>query len=126
MDLPEATRDAEGSFHFSFPAYRSDRKFREEMVLRFPSLPGPAVNLFPPEIWLWVKTRIPFWGLGEFTTQFRTYFSGAWDVHWAHGLDFDPGPFGVGSSLAGSRQLRAHGAGASGGAAGAAPGAAES
>ena len=26
--------------------------------------------------------------VGEFTTHFRTYFSGDWDVHW--GWDFDP------------------------------------
>ena len=30
-----------------------------------------------------VKTNgIPFWLVGEFTTHFRTYFSGDWDVHW--------------------------------------------
>ena len=39
-----------------------------------------------------VKTSgIPFWGIGgEFTTHFRTYFSGDWDVHWGYDLDFDP------------------------------------
>ena len=25
-------------------------------------------------------------GVGEFTTHFRTYFSGHWDVHWGYGL----------------------------------------
>ena len=25
---------------------------------------------------------IPFWLVGEFTTRFRTYFSGDWDVHY--------------------------------------------
>ena len=25
-------------------------------------------------------------GVGEFTTHFRTYFSGDWDVHWGYGL----------------------------------------
>ena len=31
-----------------------------------------------------VNTKgIPFWLVGEFTTRFRTCFSGAWDVHWA-------------------------------------------
>ena len=37
---------------------------------------------------------IPFWLVGEFTTHFRTYFSG-WiesDVHWGYDLDFDPWP----------------------------------
>ena len=37
---------------------------------------------------------IPFWGIGEFTTHFRTYFGG-WiesDVHWGYDLDFDPWP----------------------------------
>ena len=46
-------------------------------------------------MWLWVETNgIPFWG-SEFTTHFRTYFSG-WiesDVHWGlTDLDFDPWP----------------------------------
>ena len=35
---------------------------------------------------------IPFWWLGECTTQFRTYFSEDWDVHWGYDLDFDPWP----------------------------------
>ena len=30
-------------------------------------------------------------GVGEFTTQIRTYFSGDWDVHWGYGI-FDPWP----------------------------------
>ena len=42
----------------------------------------------------------PFWdpilvGIGEFTAQFRLYFSG-WiesDVHWGYDLDFDPWPY---------------------------------
>ena len=29
---------------------------------------------------------MPFWWVGEFTTHFRTYFSGDWDVHWGHGI----------------------------------------
>ena len=33
-------------------------------------------------------------GVGEFTTHFRTYFSGDWDVHWGYDLDFDPWPNG--------------------------------
>ena len=31
-------------------------------------------------------------GVGEFTTHLRTYFSGDWDVHWGYDLDFDPWP----------------------------------
>ena len=27
-----------------------------------------------------------FWLVGEFTTHFRTYFSGDWDVHWGYGV----------------------------------------
>ena len=37
-------------------------------------------------------------GIGEFTTQFRTYFSD-WiksDVHWGYDLAFDPWPDGDG------------------------------
>ena len=26
-------------------------------------------------------------GVGEFTTHFKTYFSGDWEVHWGHDLD---------------------------------------
>ena len=40
---------------------------------------------------------IPFWSVGEFTTHFRTYFSG-WiesDVHWGYDLGFDPQPHQV-------------------------------
>ena len=41
-----------------------------------------------------VKTNgIPFLLVGEFTTHFRTYFSGGWDVHWGHDLDLDPWPY---------------------------------
>ena len=41
--------------------------------------------------WLWFKTNeIPFWC--RCTTQFRTYFSGDWDVHWGYDLGFDPWP----------------------------------
>ena len=29
---------------------------------------------------------IPFWLVGEVTTNFRTYFSWDWDVHWGYGL----------------------------------------
>ena len=29
---------------------------------------------------------IPFWLVGDYTTYFRTYFSGDWDVDWRHGL----------------------------------------
>ena len=42
-----------------------------------------------------VKTNgIPFWLVGEFTTYFRTYLSGDWDVHWGYDSDFDPWPCG--------------------------------
>ena len=39
---------------------------------------------------------IPFWG--RFTTHFRTYFSGDWDVHWGYDLDCDPWPGGCGAT----------------------------
>ena len=36
--------------------------------------------------WPWVKTVLgSHFGIGEFTTHFRTYFSGDWDVHRGHG-----------------------------------------
>ena len=41
------------------------------------------------EKWLWIKTHeIPF-GVGEFTTHFRAYLSGDWDVHCGYDLDFE-------------------------------------
>ena len=38
------------------------------------------------------KPMVPFWLAGKFTTHFRTYSSGDWDVHLR---DFDPWPYGV-------------------------------
>ena len=35
-------------------------------------------------IWLWVKTNGTTFGVGEFTTHVRTYFSGDWDVQWGY------------------------------------------
>ena len=64
---------------------------------------GPAVpsNQREPNrklAWSWVKTHgIPFLDR-EFTTHFRTYFSGDWDVHWGYGI--------LTHSRVGSRQLR--------------------
>ena len=34
-------------------------------------------------------------GVGEFNTHFRLYFSGDWDVHRGYDLDFDPWPHGI-------------------------------
>ena len=39
------------------------------------------------------RLGIPFWLVGEFTTRFRTYFRGDWDVLWGN-RGFDPWPFG--------------------------------
>ena len=49
-----------------------------------------AVVVKPNKIPFWGRCTngIPFWLVGEFTTQFKTYFSG-WiesDVHWGYGL----------------------------------------
>ena len=33
-----------------------------------------------------VKTNGSHFGVGEFTTHFRTDFSGDWDVHWRYGI----------------------------------------
>ena len=60
---------------------------------RWPSRPG----VVPLRVAMWAMARpcgcgcqnrfgIPFWLVGEFTTQFRTYFSGDRDVHWGYGL----------------------------------------
>ena len=42
----------------------------------------------PPDLmWLWLsKPMGSHFGVGEFATHFRTYFSGDWDVHWGYGL----------------------------------------
>ena len=64
--------------------------------------PGPWPNKWLPRLFFFLQKKIgcgcqdrfgmPFWLVGEFTTNFRTYFSGDWDVHW--GLRaFDPWPF---------------------------------
>ena len=57
------------------------------------------MGVHPPQIGIGIGcdpiNGIPFWLVGEFTTHFRTYFSG-WiesDVHWGYDLDFDPWPF---------------------------------
>ena len=45
-------------------------------------------------MWLWLSEPMrSHFGVGEFTTQFRTYFSGE-DVHchWGYDLAFDPWP----------------------------------
>ena len=34
----------------------------------------------------WSKPMGSHFGVGEFTTHFRTYFSGDWDVHWGYAL----------------------------------------
>ena len=42
----------------------------------------------------WLQNQWHHFGVGEFTTHFRTYFSG-WiesDVHWGYDLAFDPWP----------------------------------
>ena len=45
---------------------------------------------------------IPFWDVfGEFTTHFRTYFSGEWDVHWGYGIL--AWPYGWGTQNPGSK-----------------------
>ena len=55
---------------------------------------------------LWVKTNEKT-ALGEFTTHFRTYFSGDWDVHWGYNLDFDPWPLGTQQGLGGEISVNA-------------------
>ena len=51
-----------------------------------PRLRGPKL-VVPYLTWLWAKTVLGFhFGVGEFTTHFRTYFSGDWDVHWGYGF----------------------------------------
>ena len=38
-------------------------------------------------MWLWWSKSIrSHFGVGEFTTHFRTYFSGDWDVAWGYGI----------------------------------------
>ena len=42
--------------------------------------------------WFVKTNQISFWLVGEFTTHFRSYFSGDWD-HWGYDLAFDPWPY---------------------------------
>ena len=46
-------------------------------------------------------------GVGEFTTHFRTYFTGDWDVHWWYDLALDPWPGGEDLGRA-SQQVQPH------------------
>ena len=51
-----------------------------------------SMGLFP-KTWLWLSKPMGHHvGVGDFTTHFRTYFSGDWDAHWGYDLDFDPWP----------------------------------
>ena len=48
---------------------------------------APKKSLSCSEMAVVVKTNgIPFWLVGKFTTHFRTYFTGDWDVHRGYGL----------------------------------------
>ena len=41
----------------------------------------------PRRVWpWWSKPMVSHFGVGVFTTHFRPYFSGDWDVHWGYGL----------------------------------------
>ena len=55
----------------------------------------PLLFYFEPRPYDWVwGPMVPFWLVGEFTTHFRTSFSG-WiesDVHWGYDLAFEPQP----------------------------------
>ena len=48
----------------------------------------PAIGSTPLKFWPRVKTQNQWYhfGVGESTTDFRTYFSGDWDVHWGYGI----------------------------------------
>ena len=57
-----------------FSSFHSSASSLSPELPKFPSRPyGCGTN----------KNGIPFWGIGEFTTHFRTYFSGSIesDVH---------------------------------------------
>ena len=52
-----------------------------------------TLRFFKCLCWSFDRFGIPFWLVGEFTTHFRTYLSGHWDVHWnLTDLDLDPWP----------------------------------
>ena len=47
----------------------------------------PCLSHPPKNMAVVVKTVLgSHFGVGEFTTHFRTYFSGDWDVHWGTGF----------------------------------------
>ena len=50
---------------------------------------GPIPGVF---ILTHTKPMGSHFGVGEFTTHFRTDFSGDWDVHWEYDLAFHPWP----------------------------------
>ena len=47
---------------------------------------GPFYMLFQGESAVGQNLMASHFGVGEFTTHFRTYFSGDWDVHWGYGI----------------------------------------
>ena len=66
----------------------------EKIDKAVPTAPGPAESpRLTSQLAVVVKTVLgSHFGVGDFTTHFRTYFSGDWDVHWGYDLDFDPWP----------------------------------
>ena len=55
-------------------------QIRIPLTINFPEAGRERVHRLPPGGG--PKPMVPFLGVGEFTTHFRTYSSGAWDVHW--------------------------------------------
>ena len=89
--------DGKGSlvnFHKKVPhqaMLRGDRDFVLE-ALRQTAAAAPAVAFVAEELLKDAKRRElgqnhghPF-GVGEFTSHSRLYFSGGWDVHWGYGV----------------------------------------
>ena len=47
-----------------------------------------GLELIFDSMWRWLSKPfwVPIFGAGEFTTHFRTYCIGGWDVHWGYGV----------------------------------------
>ena len=62
------------------------RSAPEQFLATLGQLPTRQESRIPSPYGGGSKPMGSHFGVGEFTTHFRTYFSGDWDVHWGYGL----------------------------------------
>ena len=98
IPLSSTNQPKDANFFAWPPGLRNTwQHYLKRFIVHRPSvIPRKSFALRHGPIWLWVKTVLgSHFGVGEFTTHFRTFFNGDWDVHWGYDLDFDPWPFAL-------------------------------